>query len=72
MIRFKIREKEEMGDDLCEYCPLENGGVYLRGDGNSIGCEGSRCDDAYDLYVELMHEQEEKFYRQRFDKLEIL
>lgn len=43
--------KDDMGDDLCKYCPLEKKGVYGVNGGYMAGCEGSRCDDAYDNYL---------------------
>ena len=44
--------KEDLGDNLCDYCPLEKKGVYGVPGGFVAGCEGSRCDDAYDNYLE--------------------
>lgn len=49
-------EKDDMGDDLCKYCTLENKGVYGVDGGYVAGCEGSRCDDAYDNYLESVGE----------------
>lgn len=47
------KTKEELGDALCEYCPLEE---YRKGAhcyGGVVGmCEGSHCDDAYEAYLE--------------------
>lgn len=48
--------KDDMGDDLCKYCPLEKKGVYGVDGGYVAGCEGSRCDDAYDNYLESVGE----------------
>lgn len=48
--------KDDMGDDLCKYCPLEKKGVYGVDGGYMAGCEGSRCDDAYDNYLESVGE----------------
>ena len=44
------REKNEMGDDLCKYCTLVKKGVYGVKGGFVAGCEGSRCDEAYETY----------------------
>jgi hypothetical protein len=48
--------KDDMGDDLCKYCPLEKKGVYGVDGGYMAGCEGSRCDDAYENYLESVGE----------------
>lgn len=48
--------KDDMGDDLCKYCPLEKKGIYGVDGGYMAGCEGSRCDDAYDNYLESVGE----------------
>ena len=46
--------EELLGDDLCVYCPLpkELQGVYSTPSGNSCGCEGSHCEQAYEKYLE--------------------
>ena len=46
--------KEELGDELCEYCPLPKNqrGVYSVPGGFAAGCEGSKCDLAYETYQE--------------------
>ena len=56
--------KEELGDDLCKYCPLEKKGVYGVDGGYMAGCEGSRCDDAYDNYMDIMGEEEHRWKSQ--------
>jgi len=48
---FELK-KEELEDLLCEYCPLEKKGVFSVPGGFVAGCEGSRCDDAYENYLE--------------------
>ncbi len=40
-----------MGDGLCKYCPLEKKGVYVVAGGPFAGCEGSRCDEAYENFI---------------------
>jgi len=47
-----VLAKDDMGDDLCKYCPLEKKGVYGVDGGYMAGCEGSRCDDAYENYLD--------------------
>ena len=46
--------KEDLGDDLCEYCPLEEDqkGSHQYPNGIVVMCEGSHCEAAYDNYVE--------------------
>ena len=47
-----VKSQDELSDKLCEYCPLEKKGVYSVPGGFAAGCEGSRCDDAYENYLE--------------------
>lgn len=47
-----ILSKSELGDDLCKYCLLEKKGAYGVDGGFMAGCEGSRCDDAYENYLQ--------------------
>lgn len=56
--RLVIKTAEELGDKLCDYCPLEKKGVYSTPGRGMAGCEGSHCDDAYGNYIE---ETEEEF-----------
>ena len=51
-----VLSKAEMGDDLCKYCTFEKKGVY----GVNVGCEGSRCDDAYENYLDKYMEGNER------------
>lgn len=44
-----LKTVEELGDDLCTYCPLED---WQKGVRFGVMCEGRRCDDAYDAYLE--------------------
>lgn len=48
------KTKEELGDKLCEYCPLpeKEKGVYGVPGGFVAGCEGSRCKEAFENYQE--------------------
>lgn len=52
MGRSKSNEKKNLGDALCCYCPLEKKGVYGINGGNVAGCEGSKCDEAFENYLE--------------------
>ena len=51
-----ISEKDELGDDLCKYCPLEKHlqGSYSTPGGMSAGCEGRSCDEAYENYLLIL------------------
>lgn len=42
--------KEELGEKLCQFCPRGYGvpGGYM------AGCEGSRCGEAYENYLESL------------------
>lgn len=47
------RTLDELGDDLCNYCPLPDESKGVRGTPNGYSsCEGSRCPDAYERYLE--------------------
>lgn len=43
---------DKLGDELCKYCPLENKGVYSVPGGFVAGCEGSKCENAYENYLD--------------------
>ena len=53
----KIKEEpltiEELGENLCDHCPLEDNqkGSHLYPSGH-YSCEGCRCEDAYEYYLE--------------------
>jgi hypothetical protein len=54
-----IESKEELGDTLCDYCPLESYARGVQGVGGKTGyisCEGMYCDEAYENYLEEMEE----------------
>jgi hypothetical protein len=42
--------KEDLGDKLCDFCPLEKKNAYSVPGGFAAGCEGSKCDEAYENY----------------------
>lgn len=46
------KKYEELGDELCKWCPLEKKGTYSTAGGLMVGCEGSHCKEAYDNYME--------------------
>ena len=48
-----MKTKENLGDELCEFCPRDENrkGVYGVPGGFSAGCEGQNCDDAYECYL---------------------
>jgi len=56
-IQSEPRSKEDMGDDLCKYCPLDKRGVYGVDGGFVAGCEGSKCDQAYELYIDSLQSE---------------
>ena len=45
-----IKKSKDLGDELCDYCPLEKKGVYSVPGGYKAGCEGSHCEEAYENY----------------------
>ena len=49
-------DKDDMGDELCKHCPLEKKGVYGVDGGYMAGCEGCKCDDAYNNYLDSLCE----------------
>ncbi len=46
--------KEELEDKLCQFCPLDKKSVYSVPGGYMAGCEGSRCEEAYENYLESL------------------
>ena len=47
-----LKESSELGDELCKWCPLDKKGVYSVPGGYMAGCEGSRCKEAYEFYLD--------------------
>lgn len=44
--------------DLCLYCPLDDNEKGTHGTPNGYySCEGCRCDDAYEYYLECFYEE---------------
>lgn len=48
-----MKSKEDLGEELCNYCPLEE---YEKGTqgipSGYTSCEGCRCEEAYQIYLE--------------------
>jgi hypothetical protein len=55
-----MKSQEELGEEICEYCPIEpsDRGVHCYGGSVSM-CEGSKCDDAYENYIESQEDKNE-------------
>lgn len=53
-----MKSQEELGEEICEYCPIEpsDRGVHCYGGSVSM-CEGSKCDDAYANYIESQEDE---------------
>lgn len=53
----KPESMEELGEGLCEYCPLPEGarGAHLYPNGH-YSCEGSHCKEAYETYLDEFEE----------------
>lgn len=48
---------EELGDGICDYCPLDEDRKGSHGTPNGyISCEGCACDEAYENYLEEVAE----------------
>lgn len=46
-------DKEDLGDDLCKFCPLEDWEKGCHGiPSGYISCEGRSCEEAYEYYLE--------------------
>lgn len=73
-----MRSMEDMGDELCDYCPIpdEAKGIHVTPNGYSA-CEGSRCPVAYERYKEecmkcvlcgeLVHPDDAKYIQKAAD-----
>lgn len=59
---MKIRMKkpiEELDEELCEYCPCTDYGSAKVNTGSWNLCEGCRCEEAYQNYLEDEENEEE-------------
>jgi hypothetical protein len=52
--------KKYIPDNICDFCPIEKNNRHTKQ--YSSGCEGSRCDDAYDNYIEETDPVEVKMF----------
>jgi len=61
----KIKTIEELGEDVCEYCPLEDNqkGVHCYG-GEPVMCVGC-CPQAYEAYLDDMMDTEEERHKDK-------
>lgn len=49
----KLKTADDLSDDLCLYCPLDDGEKGTHGVPNGyISCEGRCCQEAYEMYIE--------------------
>ena len=57
--RKQLLAEIEGSDKLCDYCPLpdECKGTHCYG-GNPVMCEGRRCKEAAEAYLEEMEEED--------------
>lgn len=46
-----MKDRADIGEELCTYCSLDKKGIYGTPGGTQAGCEGSRCDEAYEEYL---------------------
>ena len=66
-LEIEKQEQENLGDKLCEFCPLEKKGCYSVDGGYMAGCEGSKCEDAFDIYKEQQLETETDSQKELID-----
>lgn len=49
----KLKTADDLSDDLCLYCPLDDDEKGTHGVPNGyISCEGRCCQEAYEMYIE--------------------
>lgn len=49
----KLKTADDLSDDLCLYCPLDDDEKGTHGVPNGyISCEGRYCQEAYEMYIE--------------------
>ena len=58
-MKSKVKTREELGGDVCNYCTLDDNERAVRNYGNGpIFChESSLCDDAYQAYLDECEEE---------------
>jgi len=47
----KPESMKDLGDDLCDYCPLDDEAKY-HGPWGIVYCRGDHCEEAYANYLE--------------------
>ena len=55
-----MKPAEELGEDLCEYCPLDEDKRGVRGGPNGpiFMCNSSGCEEAYENYKEELDNEQ--------------
>ncbi|ADL53243.1 hypothetical protein [Clostridium cellulovorans] len=53
------KSKDELDEELCNYCPLTDYGLTKINNAPYNQCEGIRCDLTYKEYLENFEEEEE-------------
>ena len=49
----KLKTADDLSDDLCLYCPLDDDKKGTHGSPNGYtSCEGRYCQEAYEMYIE--------------------
>lgn len=52
-MNHKLKTADDLSDDLCLYCPLDDDEKGTHGVPNGyISCEGRYCQEAYEMYIE--------------------
>lgn len=52
-----LQSSEELGDKLCDYCPLDSNARGVKAPPN-VSCEGRHCEEAYERYLDEWEEEE--------------
>ena len=55
---MEIKTKEELEEELCEYCPCTDYGSVQINTAPWNMCEGCCCDDAYNEYLDYCGDEE--------------
>lgn len=65
-VSWKILAKQDLDEELYEYCPLpeESQGVHNYG-GLPVMCEGVACHEAYENYIETTYEEVTKMNKEK-------
>ncbi|QUH21450.1 hypothetical protein [Alkaliphilus sp. B6464] len=54
-----MKSREELEEELCDYCPWTEFGTQKVNTGPWNLCEGTRCDQAYENYLEEVEDEDE-------------